>query len=196
MKLLHEALKKHRHREAFDVAKTSVQNSLSIERYCDRREDLQAIFFPKRKNIFRIVKRHGKRIILTGGFLGLIAWVLCYISSFALKDNVISSLQAGVHSLAKMSAQAASWLRPSVTRSPIIPSSQNIQEYLRRLKIQDIQTLDAMQAKIRIENKVYLPGAIICDDPYIRFIGVKQQQIIFEDREHQRYQQLIENMLE
>ena len=197
MNLLHEALKKHRQREVSDIAKPSIQNSRSTERYCDRREDLHEIFFPKGNTVFRILKRYGKRIIITGGLLGLIAWLFCYLPSSALKDNAfISKLQTGVHFLAKTSRQAAAWLRHRITRSPEISPSQNIQEHLHRIKVQDIQTLDATQTKIRIENKVYLPGAVICDDPYIRFIGVEQQQMIFEDQEHRRYQHPIESMLE
>jgi hypothetical protein len=197
MNLLHEALKKHRQREASDITKPSIQNSRSTERYCDRREDLHEIFFPKRNTIFCILKRYGKRIAITGGLLGLTAWLFCHTSSSDRKDNTfISNLQIGIHSLAKTSLQATSWLRHRMTRSPEISPSQNIQEHLHRIKVQDIQTLGATQAKIRIENKVYLPGAVICDNPYIRFIGVEQQQMTFEDREHRRYQHPIENMLE
>jgi hypothetical protein len=197
MNLLHEALRKHRQHEASDAAKLSAQSSLSTERYCDRREDFCKIFFPKKNSILGTLKRYGKRIAITGGLLGFIAWLFYHIPSSALKDNaLISSLRTGAHSLVKMSTQAASWLRHRVTRSPAISSSQNVQEHLQQIKIQDIQTLGALQAKIRIENKVYLPGAIICNEPYIRFIGIEQQQIIFEDREHRRYQNSIENMLE
>jgi hypothetical protein len=179
------------------MVKTSVRSSLSTERYCDRREDLCKIFFLKKNSIFGTLKRYGQKIVITGGLLGLMAGLFYYIPSSALKDNAfISSLRTGAHSLAKMSTQAASWLRHRITKSPELLSSQNVQEHLQRMKIQDIQTLGAMQAKIRIENKVYLPGAIICDEPYIRFIGIEQQQIIFEDREHRHYQHLIENMLE
>jgi hypothetical protein len=98
--------------------------------------------------------------------------------------------------LAEISSSTTSWLRHIFSQQHSASQQKKISEYLKQIKIQDVQTSETTRAKIRMGTKIYLPGAIISEDPCVRFVGVEQKHIIFEDRENRRYTYLIEAILE
>jgi hypothetical protein len=139
---------------------------LPTERFCDRREELCKTFLARKKQRpdTRAFSRHWKAI--AGCLLGIILWASCHFSSPETKHNAFATgIRTTTSFLAAISTQVTFWLRQILTRSPEISSDQKAQEYLKHIKIQDIQTLGTTQAKIRIDNKVYLLGAVIHDDP-------------------------------
>jgi hypothetical protein len=200
MKLLYEALKKHR-RESISDSISTEEDPLSPEWFCDRHEKASAIFFQKGKSKIgsplKIFRRYWKIIVLMGCLLaGIFSFWPFVPSSESWREPFSSGLKATTKFLSKMSTQMTSWLRSICSWPAQGSSSPKVLEYLKQIKIQDIQRLDTMHAKIRIDNMVYLPGAIISDDPYIRFISIEQEYVLFEDRKHQHYSFLIEEMME
>jgi hypothetical protein len=146
---------------------------------------------------FRILGRYWKFIILIGILGGIFGGIGYFFSSLAIEGKAVASNgPVSTHLTPPIGAQIASWWRSMILKPLGFSSTPNVLEYLHQIKIQDLQTFGHTQAKIRINNQVYLPGAVINDVPYICFMGIEHGHMVFEDRQHQRYTYLIEEMLE
>jgi hypothetical protein len=199
MNLLHEALVKCRRESPSATSQQLTENLQSTERSCDRREHLrQDAFLKKRKGIFIrfwSILYHWKIAILMGCFLSGIFFVSRHFPLEA-QNALLSTVKKTTDILVETGTSTLSQLRHIFFRQHFTSQQKKISEYLKQIKIQDVQTSEITCAKIRIGAKIYLPGAVISEDPYVRFVGIEQKHIVFEDRENQRYSYLIEAILE